>query len=464
MTKNYDFLVEQILKNVGGSENIANVMHCYTRLRVNYKDESLVNPKNIEEISGVLGIQKSGQQIQIVIGNEVKEVYEAFIKVSGLQREDAVDERIESDFIGKKLSVKGVFNSIIDGVVGCVVPLIPMLIASGLIKAFVLILQQFGWVAADSPTVVVLSFVADAAFYFLPVIIGTFAAKKFGANVALGGMLGAALIHPSFIEAVGAGIPLNVFGFPVYATGYSSTVIPIILSVLVMSYIEKYLNKVTPKSIRTVVVPFVTILIMTPLMFGALAPLGAMLSQGFANLLNWLYGTFGFITVAVFTALIPWLVMLGMHLGTIPIAFQSLASTGIDKLILPAFFLANFTQGAACLAVGVKTKSAETKSLAFSSAFSNIVPGISEPGMYGITLRYKTPMWGAMIGAAAGGLYFGLTNVGILTFMPPNLFALAGFVGTGAASNNLMNAVIGVVIGMVIAFAATMILYKPEQK
>lgn len=459
MAKNYEILAKQILELVGGGDNVVNAMHCYTRLRINFKDVGLVELEELRKLD-VIGAQFSGEQLQIIIGNEVNEVYDAFVKVSGVERKGAIEEQLDTNLPKKKRTVKSVLAAIVDGIVGCMVPILPMLIASGILKAIVLIVQQAGLVGADSPTCITLSFVADAAFYFLPVILGGFAAKKFGANVALGGMLGAALIHPNFVSLVAEGTPLQVFGLPVYSAGYSSTVVPIILSVWVMSYVERLISKFSPKSLRALIEPVLTILIMTPLTLCLLAPLGAMFSEGFALGLTWFYDVFGVIAVAVFCAIIPWVVMLGMHVGTVPISIATIASSGMDKLMMPAFLISNFTQGAACLAVGIKAKTTDLKSFAFSCAFSNMVPGISEPGMYGITLRYKTPMWGAMIGAACGGLYFGLMNVGAFAFLPPNLFALAGYAGEGAYSGNLLHTMIGIVIGMVVSFIATMLLYQ----
>ena len=265
------------------------------------------------------------------------------------------------------------------------------------------------------------------------------------------------------ISAVNEGTSLSVFGLPIYPASYSSTVVPVILSVWVMSYVEKVISKYSPKSIRTVLEPVLTLLIMTPLTFCLLAPIGTMLSSGFASLVTTFYNTFGFIAVALLSAFIPWVVMVGMHVGTVPIAISQIAETGIDPIMMPSFFIANFGQGGACLAVGVKTKDSKLKSFAFSSAFSDIVPGISEPGMYGITLRYKTPMIGAMIGSGFGGLYYGLMHVGTLAFLPPNLFQLTAYVGEGALANNLIHACIGVVITLIVSFIATFILYKPEK-
>lgn len=463
MAKNYDALAKQVLELVGGRENVASAMHCYTRLRINCKDTSIVDLDAIKQLD-VLGAQFTGEQLQVIIGNEVKEVYEAFIEQSGLQKKAMIDEKLDDVPAKKKWTIKGMLTGIVDAIVACVIPLIPILIGSGVLQAIVLIIQQFGWLPADSPTLVTINFVANAAFYFLPVFVGFFAAKKFGANVALGAMLGAALIHPTFVSMVTAGDAGSVFGLPIYSASYSSTIVPIILAVWVMSYVEKFISRYSPKAIRTILEPSLTLIIMIPLTFCLLAPLGAMLSDGFASLLTWFYGIFGPLAVAAFAAIVPWVVMVGIHIGTTAISVATIAQTGVDAFMMPGFFISNFAQGAACLAVGIKAKTTELRSFAYSCAFSNVVPGISEPGMYGITLRYKTPMAGAMIGAAAGGLYFGLTGTGALQFLPPNIFAFVGYMGEGAFAGNLMNAIIGVVIAMVVAFIATMFLYKPEKE
>ena len=302
MAKNYDALAKQVLELVGGRENVASAMHCYTRLRINCKDTSIVDLDAIKQLD-VLGAQFTGEQLQVIIGNEVKEVYEAFIEQSGLQKEAMIDEKLDVVPAKKKWTIKGMLTGIVDAIVACVIPLIPILIGSGVLQAIVLIIQQFGWLPADSPTLVTINFVANAAFYFLPVFVGFFAAKKFGANVALGAMLGAALIHPTFVSMVTAGDAGSVFGLPIYSASYSSTIVPIILAVWVMSYVEKFISRYSPKAIRTILEPSLTLIIMIPLTFCLLAPLGAMLSDGFASLLTWFYGIFGPLAVAAFAAI-----------------------------------------------------------------------------------------------------------------------------------------------------------------
>lgn len=462
MKKDYKGLARDILEQVGGSNNVVDALHCYTRLRIKLKDKGLVDIEAIKKLD-VAGAQFSGEQLQIIIGNDVKELYEEFVALSDVEHRSPIKENKDINVVKEKKTVKSILAAIVDGIVGSMVPILPMLVASGILKAIVLILQQFNLVGADSETIITLSFVADSAFYFMPVIIGVFAAKKFGANMALGGMMGAALIHPTFVSLITKGATMSIFGLQIYATDYASTVVPVILSVWVMSYVEKFISKYSPKSLRSLIEPVLTILIMIPLTFVVLAPLGAMLSIGFADGLNWFHSTFGIIAVSAFCAIIPFVVMFGMHVGTVPIIISTIAATGMDKLMMPAFLISNFAQGVACLVVGIKSKNVDIKSLAFSSSFSNIVPGISEPGLYGITLRYKTPMWGAMIGSAIGGLYFGIMGVGAFSFLPPNIFGLAGYVGEGAHSGNLMHTVIGIIIAMVGTFIATMILYKPAE-
>lgn len=455
----YQDLINNLMDYVGGKDNISYFTHCITRLRFNFKDKSLVKEDEISKLPGVLGTKWMASQLQIIIGADVQDVYDEICKKYDLAKEESVNENLDEKK-EEKPTFKSVLTKVIESIVACVVPLLPILIGSGLLKAIIAIAENLG-VSSSTPTLVTLTFVADAAFYFMPVFIGGYAAKKFGANTALGMMLGAALIHPSFVSMVSEGNAGSIFGLPIYSASYSSTVVPAILSVWIMSYIEKFISKHSPKSLRSILEPLLTLLIMVPLTFCLLAPLGAMLSNGFVSILNWFYNTCGFVAVAVVAALIPFIVMLGMHVGTVPVAVQAIATSGADYLFMPAFFVSNFTQGAACLAVGVKTKDKDLKSFAFSSAFSNMVPGISEPGMYGVTLRYKTPMIGAMIGAACGGAYFGVMHVGCYTFMAPNLFQFAAY---SNVTSNLINAAVGVVIGIVVAFVATMLLYKPAKE
>lgn len=332
-----------------------------------------------------------------------------------------------------------------------------------MLKVFLLLLTQTGCLSVDSATYVTLSFVSDAPFYFLPVMVGAFAAKKFGANMGIGMTLGAALISPVFVEMVANGSGGAVFGIPIAAQDYSSNVFAMILTMFVASYVEKFIAKHSPSFIRSITEPLFTLLIMVPVMFCALAPLGATIGNYLTGGLTWLYDTTGFFGLAVLTAVVPLFVLTGMHMAFPPIALQNFASLGYDPLICIASMISNFNQGAACLAVSLKAKDGQIRGTATSSAVSAIVAGVSEPALFSTTLRYRTPLYGVMIGNFVGGAVAGIFKCCCYAF--PGSFALFGFVaaiGEKGISNAIFLAV-AVLAGMAASFVATMVLYKTER-
>lgn len=460
---NYSELAKEILSNIGGPDNVSTVTHCMTRLRFVLKDASIPDDDRIKQLDGVIEVIRAGGQYQIVIGQTVPDLYDAVLKVSDkrLITAPTIDKNLDQDLIEpkQKLSVKVVTDKIIDALVGSIVPTLPILIGSGIIQAFLLVFSKLGWIAASSPTYVTLEFVANAAFYFLPVYVASFAAKRFNTSVPIGMLLGAILLHPTFTQLVAQGKSLGIFGLPIYPASYGSTIVPALLAVWIMSYVQKFIAKISPKSVRVILEPTLTIIIMTPLTLCLLAPLGQILSSGFVSGMMWIHKILGPVELALFSALAPFIIMFGLHVGTVPFSVDLIKHTGMDNAIAPAFFLSNFAQGAALLAVGTKTKNSQLRQVSFSSAFSVLIPGISEPGMYGVTLKYKTPMIAAVIGSACGGLYMGIMNVGASQFLPPNIFQLVVYMSSTAT---LINTIIAIFITMAVSFAVTMYLYKDK--
>ena len=459
--KNYDELASKIIEKIGGKDNISNCYHCMTRLRFNLKDIELASVEEIQKLD-VIGAQFVGPQLQIVIGNEINEVYDSVCKIGELETQDAIDENLDGDLHKqKKLTFKSILTGILDVLVACVSPCLPILIGSGLVKALLLIGVQAKLIATGDATYTTLSFVADSAFYFLPIYVGFNAAKKFGANQLLGAMMGAILIHPDFVALVAGGSGGSVFGLPIYASSYKSTVVPAILCVWAMSYVEKFISKYSPKSLRVILEPVLTMIVMAPLSLCLLAPLGNMLSAGFSMGMMKLHDILGPFAVAIWAAIIPFVIMTGLHVGTFPYRIAAIDQYGFENFMQPGAVISNFAQGAACLGVGAKSKNANLKSMAFVCSFSNIVPGISEPGMYGITLKYKTPMIASCIGSFCGGLYAGIMNVSAYVFTSANMFALSAYVSD--TPSNLINMVIAILISMAISFVLTLILYKDNK-
>ena len=480
--KNFEQLANQIIELLGGKENIAHAAHCMTRLRVTPKDTSLVKLEELKK-TGVIGAQMIGDQVQIIIGNDINEIYDAFVKASGVEKVVAIDENLDGDLIKPKKTFKDILGSILPTIVDCVFPILPALIACGMLQALIMILVNLRVLSAASPTVATFTWIYNVGFYYLPVLVATAAARKFNVKTAMAVLMACIMIAPDFIALVatgqgqtitnpggpptiipGTGNAGSVFGIPIYPATYSNTILPIIMCVFLMSYIEKYLNKYIPKTVRMVFVPTIELLIMVPVGLGIVGPIGARLSVWLGNVFTWMFTTLGPIAPVILTGFMPFIVLTGMHFNLMAVAMAMANITQKNTVTHPAYFLSNTAQGAACLAVAFKTKDSERRSLALSSAFSAIVPGITEPGMYGITLKYKTPMIAAMIGSGIGAFIGGLLNIGTYAGGPPNIFTLPLFINpmTGDATD-LKNAVICIIIGMAITFVVCLLLYKDEK-
>jgi PTS system beta-glucosides-specific IIC component len=457
MSKNekYEELAVKVLELVGGKDNISYFGHCMTRLRFELKDKSVVNLAEIQKIQGVVGAQWSNEQLQIIIGQSVGEVYSIVAAKAGLQAEKAIDENLD----GKKKKFS--FAAIIDGITGSLMPLIPAIIGAGMLKVVIILCQLSGVLTPEMPTYVVLNFAADAGFYFLPIFLGATAANKFKANMGLGMLLGAIMIHPTMVANVAGAVSMSIFGIPVYAASYTSTIFPTIMAVFVMAYVEKFFKKISPDAIKAIVVPLGTILVMLPLTLCLIGPAGSFLGNYLAAAIMWLYNTTGFFGVAVLATVYPLLILTGMHGALFPYMFQSLVSFGYEPIVATANVLSNINQGAAAAAVAFKCKDKATKSTAGSSAITAIFGGVTEPAMFGINMKLKKPLYAAMFGNFCSAAFAGLMKVYMYSLGgSAGLLGIAGFVGP--TGSNFMYMIISIIIGIIVTFIATLVLYKGE--
>lgn len=458
--KNYDALIHQIVDLVGGKENVQDVLHCITRLRFNVKDKSKVQTEAIGKLEGVLGTNWVGNQLQIIIGQNVNDVYTAICKQHGLDAQASVDENLDAS--SQKLTLRAIPGICVDYISGSIQPLLPALIGAGFIKIIVLIGEMMGLLTAGSSTHTILTFAGDAAFYFLPVMVGVYAAKKLGANPGLGMLMGAILIHPDFVTAVGTGDPLTLFALPVQSLTYSSSVFPILLTVAVMAPIEKFFAKHSPEMLRSITEPLGTILITLPLSLCLLAPLGNTIGNGLSAILLGFYEMTGFLGVALITALMPLLIMTGMHVSLVPYALDCFATLGYEPFFFLAMTISNINQGAACTAVAIKTKDKALRSTAFSCAVTAFTSGVIEPGLYGVSLKYRTPLYGIMIGSFVGG---GLASLlGAAAYSNSGSFGLISLpIYFNGTVSSIIAILAGVIVGIAVTFLSTMVLYKPEK-
>lgn len=449
MKNNYKHTAEQIVKHVGGKENVVNLEHCMTRLRFCLKDESKVNKDELSSMKEVAGIARSGDQYHVVIGNEVNNVYNEVIGL-GIQSVDDDGEVSENEDHrrGKK---KGIFSRVIDVLTGVMTPMIPALTAAGMIKVILALLTTFNWMSTDADTYRILDIIGDTPFYFMPFLLAVNAARKFKVNTAMAVIVAGVFLHPNFSSWVSSGEPISFIGLPIPSVIYSASVIPVLLTVWIMSFIEKYVDKIVPSMLKIMLNPVLLFIISAPLALIVIGPIGNFAGQGLASLIDLLQGNLGFIMVALLAAAFPFIVMTGMHHALTPIFISAFAVTGQETLILVSQICANLAQGGATLAVAVRSKVKEMKQLASATWISSIM-GITEPGLYGVTLKLKRPMIGAAIGACVAGLIGGLLHVTL--YVPQNsIVAALAFAGDKGTSNIIYG-----LIMMLIAFVASFIL------
>ncbi|MBT2574902.1 PTS glucose transporter subunit IIA [Bacillus sp. ISL-51] len=434
----YHKISKEILQLVGGEENVQSVIHCMTRLRFNLYDNAKADRSGLEQTEGVMGTNISGGQFQIIIGNHVPKVYQALLENSRLSDESAN---------GAAKQKKNVLSAIFDVISGVFTPILPAIAGAGLIKGLVALALTFGWMSDKSQTYSILTVVGDGAFYFLPLLLAVSAARKFGSNPYVAAAAAGAILHPDLTALLGSGKSISFIGLPVTAATYSSTVIPILLAIWMMSYVEKWIDRITPASLKLIVVPMLTLVIVVPATLITVGPLGAILGDYLSVGVNYLFDHAGIVAMILLAGTFSLIIMTGMHYALVPIMINNIAQNGHDY-ILPAMFLANMGQAGASFAVFVKSKNKKFKSLAFTTSITALM-GITEPAMYGVNMRLKKPFMAALIGGAAGGAFYGVTGVAS--------YIVGGNAGLPSIPVFIGPTFIYALIGLVISFAAGVI-------
>ncbi|AXY39709.1 MULTISPECIES: beta-glucoside-specific PTS transporter subunit IIABC [Bacillus] len=396
----YHKISKEILQLVGGEENVQSVIHCMTRLRFNLYDNAKADRDGLEQTEGVMGTNISGGQFQIIVGNDVPKVYQALMESSGLSDESANKTSKQK---------KNVLSAVFDVISGVFTPILPAIAGAGMIKGLVALAVTFGWMSEKSQTHSILTAVGDGAFYFLPLLLAVSAARKFGCNPYVAAAVAGAILHPDLTALLGAGKSISFIGLPVTAATYSSTVIPILLAIWLMSYVEKGIDRITPSSLKLIAVPMLTLVIVVPVTLITVGPLGAILGNYLSVGVNDLFNHAGIAAMILLAGTFSLIIMTGMHYALVPIMINNIAQNGHDY-ILPAMFLANMGQAGASFAVFLKSKNKTFKSLAFTTGITALM-GITEPAMYGVNMRLKKPFAAALIGGAAGGAFYGITGV-----------------------------------------------------
>lgn len=484
MASKYDGLARIIVQNVGGKENIASVKHCVTRLRFCLRDESKANTEVLEQTDGVIKVMRAGGQYQVVIGPMVGEVYDAVLSVAHIAGGGAVDE--DGNEVGGDDRPKGALNIAIDLVSGIIQPALPLLAAGGIIKGLLALFAFLGWMDTAGGLYQILYAVGDGCFYFLPIALGYTSAKKFGISEFTGLALGFALCYPdmvssnasalgSTVQALGtvfAGTPfemsysMTVLGIPVImpTSGYTSSVIPIILAVWFASLIEKPLRKKMPASINFFTVPLITFAVGALAMYLVIGPVASLLTSAVLLLFNTLYAlpaVGGVVAGALLGGLWQVLVMFGLHWALVPLCLANIGAQGYDLILSPQF-VCTWAQIAVVAVMYVKTKDAKLRQVALPAIITGLF-GTTEPAIYGVTLPRKKPFVLSCIAGAVGGAWVGAMGVASYVSGYSGLTGFTCYIDPNGMGN-LINMAIGVAIAMVVAVLLTLAFYKDEAK
>ncbi|MEG2294500.1 MAG: beta-glucoside-specific PTS transporter subunit IIABC [Carnobacterium sp.] len=453
MSKKYEKLAQEIVEKLGGKENISDAYHCQTRLRFKLIDEQKVDKEELEELDGVATYLVNAGVHQVVIGTHVKDVFEE------------IDKKVDVSEQNKAPSdKKSVFNIIIEFVAGTFQPIIPALSGAGMVKAVLALLVVFKIVSVESQTYYLLNLFADGVFFFLPMMLAFTVAQKLRCNPILAASVAAMMMHPNWGTLVAAGEPVKFFDIiPFNLATYTGSVIPILLIILVQSYVEKFLNRVIPKSVELVFVPMLTFLIMGTLAFSVLGPIGSIIGGYLAGFFIFLSMNASWVPAVLIGGFLPIMVMFGLHNGVAPLGVMQMAELGYDSIFGPGCVCSNIAQATASAVVAFRTKDKKMKQLAVSGSITAYM-GITEPTLYGVNLPKKYPLVAAMIGGGAGGLYAGLTNTHRFATGSSGLPAILLYIGDNSMFF-FWNIVIALLISAVVSAVLTYILsFKFEKE
>lgn len=407
-------------------------------------------------VKGVMGVRNQGGQFQVIIGQDVSFPYDVIMKICKL---DANKNDASAANDGKK---KKPLDVVMDTLAGIFTPVLPAVIGGGMITVVYTLLTLSGLVSAESNLGVFLNFLGNAPMYFMPIMVAYTAAQKFGSNPFLAMALAAAMMHPTFQSIVASGESFHILGLPVMLVTYSSNPLPIILSVWAMSYFDKFFNKHISKVVRIFVAPLLTLLCGSVLALVVIGPLGTIVANGLTVVFSAMIDHAGWLVTAIWGAFSPILIMTGMHYTLGSLFSTMYYMVGYEGAMMPGMLVSNVAQGAAALAVRFASKDEDTKALALSAGVTGLM-GITEPALYGVNLRYKKPLYAAMIGGGVGGLICGLFGVKAYVMASPGLISLPIFIG-GDSMTGFIWACIGAAVSIVVAFVASYVMMKAEFK
>ena len=445
----YEKAAQSIIEGVGGPGNISEVSHCFTRLRFKLVDPSLTDDNGLKKLPEVAGIARSGGTYQVIVGQSIDGIYKA------------VTAQLNGKAVGQsptpheeKHGLKYWGGQILNAISATITPILSGLVVTGLFKAFLSIAVLCGWLATDSQTYILLNMMGDSFFYFLPFLVAYSASVHFGCNTVIALILAGILMHPTFSQMVSDGGAISLFGLPVHAISYSASLLPMLITVWIQSLVEKGILSTRVRNWGLLLSQLPIFLIMAPLTLLVTGPFGSIIGEVIADAMLSLYQNFYVLGVFMVSFLMPLFILTGSHWVFMPTALSNMQTMGFDPFLWVGFAVINFSQLGVSLAIFLKAKNRDLKSFAGSAVLPIATAGITEPCMFGLTLKLKKPLIATFIACAVGGLYCGLTQVKVYELVTVSLVSLPQFIDP-AGSNNFVLAIIGMGITFAVAFIAT---------
>lgn len=452
----YKKMAQQILDNIGSKDNISNMTHCATRLRLTIKDINKVNDNAIKSIKGIANTVNAAGQYQIIVGTEVAKLYDEF--------ELLVDSKESVDVNTDSVSNESIINKIFSAISGIFAPLLPVLAGSGVLRGLIILGVQLDLIKENSSTYTILYSISMSVFYFLPVLLGFTAGRRFGASPYLSALIGACLLYPDFIELLGTqgnGAMTSLFGIPVILMNYNSTVVPIILSIWVFSYLYKFLDSHIHETLKLVVIPLISLIIMVPLTIIIIGPIGVYGGEGISYVVNWLIERSSVLTGVLIGGGWSVLVSFGIHWAVNPIMINNVLTNGYDYIV-PFTFACNFAVIGTAIGVFIKSRNKEVRSFSATGVFTIALSAIIEPTLFGLLVRNKKLFLAQIIGGALGGAYLGLMKVVANSFVFGSVTTFPAFITSDSA--NFINAMIGLLISLIASAILGYIFTKKDDK
>lgn len=453
MAKDYQKMGKEIVAKLGGEMNITKLFHCATRLRFELENKEEANLDAVKGIAGVMGVVESVGGVQVIIGNDVAKAYEAIMSGLGIGTGNSADTAKKEQQAERQNPLSRLLN-VLSAIIG---PAIPLIMCSGLISALLIILAKFG-LSAESTTYQLIQMVGSGALYLLPILLAYSSARKFGCNIMISLFLGGLMLSPTLLGLAQGGTAVTLFGIPVKAVDYSSTLIPVVLTIWVFSYVEKLVEKIIPDAVKFVFRPLVNIILMVPIMLCVTGPIGSYCGDLLCNLMIQINNVAPWSTVLVVGCLAPLLVLTGMHLALIPLVMMLFETVGYDNMLFPAFIAMNFSQFGVAMACLLKTKKNGLRELSLSCALTSFLAGVTEPTLYGICVRMKKPLIATWIACVVNAVFCAVFKVRVYSFGAPSFFTMPIFLNPDGTMTNFYFAIAAAVLTIVISFAATWIL------